>query len=126
MLEYLSDWGGWRCCWILLFSNPLNSVANIIRRKILKCMYQSMYKTYTFWITDAKYSRMGYTRFWSTILYSILYWTKICKTILYSIPILYQVKSTNFKCQTAKGSNFLLKLYDKGIKARFVLNGKFY
>jgi hypothetical protein len=43
-------------------------------------------------------ARMSYTRFWSAILYSILYWTKIFKTIQYSIPILYQVKSTYFKC----------------------------
>jgi hypothetical protein len=38
-------------------------------------------------------SRMGYTRFWSSILYSILYWTKICKTILYSILILYLINT---------------------------------
>jgi hypothetical protein len=32
--------------------------------------------------------------------HSVLYWTRICKTIQNSIPILYQVKSANFKCQT--------------------------
>ena len=37
---------------LLLLCDQLNFVANIKKNKILKCLSQSKYTTYTFWITN--------------------------------------------------------------------------